>query len=485
MPSTSDNAPIAGTHDLLGNEIAVRFTVQRRLQDLLFSHGYAPIDVPVLEQTDLYLRKLGSQVASRMFNLTDQRGARLSMRPEFTGSVIRTYLNYKDNLTCPVRWQYCGPVFRDHEQYAGEPRQFTQLGVELIGTASPRADAELLALACRGSQALGLSSLRLVIGHAGLVPRLLEGMQISERARLYLGAHLELARDGADGLDRLRQGLQEVLVLPAEQLAERPTPRNGLATEEASNLAGWFLREGTSRHTGRRTPEEIVRRFRDKLEGADDPKHLERALALAADLAKVTAPPEEALQRGREIAQRYGLDPGPLEELRDALDLLAAYDLQGVVVEVDLGLTRALGYYTGLVFELVTGGHSTAVCGGGRYDGLIRALGGGQDAPALGFAYTLERLMDALPAQSDASDGAAKVLVLPAEDAAFPHAVRYADALRAKGEIAVVDTHSGTGEDARSRAETLGYTRMVVARTDGVEAIDLMVRAAHAPDRAS
>ena len=60
---------------------------------------------------------------------------------------------------------------------------------------------------------------------------------------------------------------------------------------------------------------------------------------------------------------------------------------------------RGIAYYTGMVFEIRAGGSGSevAVCGGGRYDGLVKAIGGLEDVPALGFAYTLENLLGLLP----------------------------------------------------------------------------------------
>jgi len=70
-----------------------------------------------------------------------------------------------------------------------------------------------------------------------------------------------------------------------------------------------------------------------------------------------------------------------------------------VSLTVDIGLVRGIAYYTGMVFEILAPGPegSITLCGGGRYDGLTKALGGEEEVPALGFAYTLENLLDLSP----------------------------------------------------------------------------------------
>ena len=129
----------------------------------------------------------------------------------------------------------------------------------------------------------------------------------------------------------------------------------------ATSLIQWFLAEGTNRPTGRRSSDQIVRRFRQKVLGADTPERLSQALDLLRALAGVLAAPAVALQRGEEIAAQFNLEAAPLASLRSVLDLLAAYQLKGVDVQVDLGLNRPLGYYTGLVFELYADEEGSAI----------------------------------------------------------------------------------------------------------------------------
>ena len=96
--------------------------------------------------------------------------------------------------------------------------------------------------------------------------------------------------------------------------------------------------------------------------------------------------------------REHGVGRESLSPLEEAL---AAFHLRrpNTPLQVDVGLVRGMAYYTGMVFEIRASDRSgdIAVCGGGRYDGLVKALGGGDDVPALGFAYTLENLLGLLP----------------------------------------------------------------------------------------
>ncbi len=472
-----DNAPIEGTRDLLQADLARSLGTKRLLQDFLASYGYASIDLPVLERTSLYLRKLGSRIAGSMFNLTDQRGERLSLRPELTASAIRAFMRRRQELVLPVRWQYCGPVFRDRE--AGDRlRQFTQLGAELIGSGTRRADAELLAVSCGGLQALGLTRTRLVLGHAGLIPSVLDQIPLSERARIYLAGHVDLLRTGPEGIDELRRGLAERQLLAGDHLA--PDAGAALAqrvlgeaeSEGAVNLVGWLLSEGASRSTGRRSTDQIVRRFQAKLHGPDDPQQLDRALSLTQRLAAVRAAPREALAQGRDVLISYGLGPGPLSELDAIVSLLDAQGVTGGTVEIDLGLTRALGYYTGIVFELYADSSAPVpIAGGGRYDGLVRALGGADDVPALGFAYTLEELETALPPPPQGAKLTNTVLVVPESDAQMALAAQHMETLRGGGLTCLLEVVDRTEEQRRRYCATHRITRIDVVGPSGIREV--------------
>jgi histidyl-tRNA synthetase len=132
----------------------------------------------------------------------------------------------------------------------------------------------------------------------------------------------------------------------------------------------------------------------------------------------------ERLERGEEVYE-------PLEECVNALDALGLGDF----VDVDLGIVRGLAYYTGVVFELFDAGKSLrAICGGGRYDGLLAALGG-VDLPAAGFGMgdvvLGELLLDRGLGPTSATGIDAFLVAVTGED--VPHVLRLAGQLRERG----------------------------------------------------
>ena len=164
-PNVETSRRLPGMTDLVEDELELLDGTQRALQLCLTRHGYRMVDTPMLEPTELFLRKSGGELASQMYSFVEPGGHRVSLRPEFTSAVIRLFIDRSEAAVLPVRWCYAGPVFRHDARGAAEsPRQFTQVGAELIGAAGPYADAEVMGLACQGLTGVGLDGLRLVVG---------------------------------------------------------------------------------------------------------------------------------------------------------------------------------------------------------------------------------------------------------------------------------------------------------------------------------
>ncbi len=383
-----------GTRDLLDGEWARLSSLTIALRESFSVKGYVPVDTPILEPTELFLKKSGGELASRLYSFTDPGGHRVSLRPEFTSSVIRAYV--QGGASSPVRWQYAGPVFR-YEEGSDRPRQFTQVGAELIGDGSPQADAEVVGLACQGLEHLGLKSLSLRIGHVGALSRLLAGFGLSERTRWFLVGRVAglAAGDGA--------GLKEEMVRLGlyGRPAEVPLP-SGVSASEAHHVVERLL-AGMGGLAGSRDTEEIIVRYLDKLQAADDPGSVDAALGFLEELAMLRGKPQAVLSGLHKLVSqsgRYRLDPQVLDELHQLVGLFTPECVAGARVELNMGLARGLAYYTGMVFDVYAPmGGNHPLGGGGRYDGLVKALGGREDTPALGFAYALEAVDAALPAR--------------------------------------------------------------------------------------
>lgn len=161
-----------GTYDVLPQESAKWQEVERTINELCNLYQYKEIRTPVFEHTELFQRGVGDTtdiVQKEMYTFQDRGDRSLTLRPEGTASVVRSYVEHKlfGQPDQPVKLYYTGPMFRYERPQAGRTRQFVQFGVEAIGSKDPAIDAEVIALAMDVYKSSGLKSLRLVLNSLG------------------------------------------------------------------------------------------------------------------------------------------------------------------------------------------------------------------------------------------------------------------------------------------------------------------------------
>ncbi|MGQ9517192.1 MAG: histidine--tRNA ligase [Anaerolineae bacterium] len=384
---------LRGMDDVLPSAARYQREIIGRLSQVAESHGFALVDVPVFEYTELFLRKSGEALAPKLYAFTFyNRG--ICARPEFTASVGRLYVESLQDEPLPQRLYYHGPVFRYEKPQRGRRRQFTQFGLEIIGGESPLADAELILIACEGLEAVGITNYCIVLGHIGAMLDMLKRLKLDRRARNFVLGNLENLGRPDRGLPYVEDRLRELY--PPVHGAGRPQLVSGARREEAREVLGALLsRLNAESALGSRTVEEVVEGVLDQLSRPDQVPLIRQALALAEQLHRMAGPPGEALPAATTLLEQHHLSHEPLRNLADIVELLRAAGLPEEKIIVNLGMGRGLYYYTGMIFEVYPSlpqGDEQQLCGGGRYDDLIVSLGGRQRTPACGLAYGVQRL---------------------------------------------------------------------------------------------
>jgi histidyl-tRNA synthetase len=162
---------VRGTRDILPQEVRLWQQVEASAREILGRANYQEIRTPILELTELFARSIGSAtdvVGKEMFSFSTRGEQEVSLRPENTAGVVRAYIQHGLQMAGDVqRLWYCGPMFRYERPQAGRQRQFHQLGVELLGSRDPRADAEVIALAWDLLRAVGAENLTLRLNSLG------------------------------------------------------------------------------------------------------------------------------------------------------------------------------------------------------------------------------------------------------------------------------------------------------------------------------
>ncbi|WP_027407920.1 histidine--tRNA ligase [Anoxybacteroides tepidamans] len=161
-----------GTQDILPGEVEKWQYVEQVARELCRRYNYQEIRTPIFEHTELFLRSVGDTtdiVQKEMYTFEDRGGRSITLRPEGTASVVRSFVENKmyGNPNQPVKLYYMGPMFRYERPQAGRFRQFVQFGVEALGSNDPAIDAEVVALAMEMYRSLGLKKLKLVINSLG------------------------------------------------------------------------------------------------------------------------------------------------------------------------------------------------------------------------------------------------------------------------------------------------------------------------------
>lgn len=162
---------IKGTKDILPNESSRWQQVEHVLRDVFHCFNYREIRTPIFEGTSLFSRSIGELtdiVGKEMYSFNDRSGDSITLRPEGTASVMRSYIQNNLGGAQPlVKLYYIGPMFRQERPQAGRLRQFHQFGAESTGSPSPEADAEIITLAIEIYRRLGITDWSLKLNSVG------------------------------------------------------------------------------------------------------------------------------------------------------------------------------------------------------------------------------------------------------------------------------------------------------------------------------
>lgn len=162
---------VRGTKDIFGEDAAKYNYIVNTAKEVFEAYGYSMIKTPIFEETSLFKRGIGEGtdvVSKEMYTFTDRGDRSITLRPEGTAAVVRSYLEHKvygkEDFT---KYYYMGPMFRYERPQAGRQREFNQLGVEALGESSPILDAEVIAMGYKLLEKLGITDLEVNINSIG------------------------------------------------------------------------------------------------------------------------------------------------------------------------------------------------------------------------------------------------------------------------------------------------------------------------------
>jgi histidyl-tRNA synthetase len=386
---------LKGFRDFLPALMIPREQLMETARHVFRSYGFAPIDTPALELTEVLLAKVpdGAEVGKQMYRFTDNGGRDVALRFDLTVPLARFVSAHANELGLPFRRYHIGTVWRGENTQAGRYREFTQCDFDTIGSLDPAADIEIALVMADLLTALGINRFEVKVNDRRILNGLLTELGLApDTAMPILRALDKLAKVGADAVQ-------------AEMIREA-----GVTDAQAAAVIDLASTQGTNT--------EII----------------------------------------EQLDARFANNPDAMVGVSGLRQLVETATVAGIPegqIRVDLSICRGLDYYTGTVYEtfLTDLPGIGSVCSGGRYDDLTGRYTK-QSLPGVGASLGLDRLiaaMEQLELLNANTATAAPVLITRLEADRLGDYQRVARLLRANG--IGVDVYP----DIKKLGQQLGY----------------------------
>ncbi len=180
--------PPKGTRDFYPADMAVQNHIFSAWRRVCARFGFQEYEGPSFEHLELYTGKSGDEIVGQLYNFQDKGGRDIALRPEMTPTLARLANQLGRNLRKPARWFSLPRLWRYEKQQRGRLREFFQLNMDILGSESVSADAELIAAACRICEELGLTATDVVarISSRRLISTLLDELGCTDKPPVYL-----------------------------------------------------------------------------------------------------------------------------------------------------------------------------------------------------------------------------------------------------------------------------------------------------------
>jgi histidyl-tRNA synthetase len=372
------------------------------------SYGFAPIDTPALEYSEILTGKGGDESDKQMYRFTDHGGRDVALRFDLTVPFARFAAQHAQQLGLPFKRYHVGPVWRGENTQQGRYREFYQCDFDTIGTDSNASDIETALVIHDILTALGFERFQIHVNNRKILSGLLETLGVAEHATAVLRALDKLAKIGGDKV-------------AAEMTAA------GLSQAQADHILSAVQIRGNNR--------EILEQLEQQLSAS-----------------------EWAMQG--------------IADLQQLVDAFGAAGIPEQRLSLDVSIARGLDYYTGTVYETLLDDLPGigSICSGGRYDNLAE-LYTKQHLPGVGASLGLDRLLAAMEELNllEKAHTPAKVFVVQFASESLGDYVALSRRLRAAGLATEVSAEAkGMGKQLKY-ADRKGFHCAIIAGPDELQ----------------
>lgn len=400
--------PMSGFRDMLGEQMIPRQQMMDTIRGVYQGYGFVPLETPAIERLATLTGKYGNEGDNLMYKFQDHGGRDVALRYDLTVPLARVVAQHRSELPMPYKRYQVGPVWRADSPQAGRYREFYQFDADIVGTNKAIADAEIVSMMSDSMTALGANT-TIRVNNRRLLDALVEKSGVTGEANV---------REFVSTVDKLGKIGPENVLLGIQDIGGK----------QARNIATAYLGvEGTNQ---------------------------ERIHALAEVLGN-----SEAAHEG-------------ISNLESVFSILEGAGYPEDAAFFDQSIARGLNYYTGIIYETYLKDLPSlgSVCSGGRYDGLVKAMGG-PDLPAVGTSIGVDRLFEGLRqlGKLEAPKTNTEVLITNYSEVLSGEYMRIAKTLRAKGIPTEVfyDPTIKTGRQIQF-ADTQGVPFVVFLRPEDV-----------------
>jgi len=339
--------------------------------------GFTPLSLPILQPAAPFIDRMGPEMQRRLFTFTDPGGEQLCLRPDLTIPTALAYI--AAGKTDAARYCYQGTAFRYQPRGSGQPEEFTQLGLEIIGGASGlQDDMEVIYRILDIIQSIGLTAqdrITIKVTDFDMFTFFLDRLELSEAQKRAVRRTMERARNIDDF----------VRLMEAQATFAAPPRGDNLPDDPHHLIAGRSVAEIRNRLEMKQTAQENAL-----------PRHL---LDMIADFLRISDAPGGIEKYDTRYPEMKNWFTNRVDAMTDNIMPSMADYLSTDRLRFAPGINKSMAYYTGLSFEIYATGIERPIAAGGRYDDLLHSLGAAQNISAVGGAIALERLARAVAQQ--------------------------------------------------------------------------------------
>jgi histidyl-tRNA synthetase len=339
---------LKGFRDFLPRESRVRNYVKNILTETFINFGFQPLETPALEYKSTLVGKSGSETDKLLYSFTDKGDRQIGLRYDLTVPAAKVLAIYQNEITLPFKRFQIQPVWRADKPQKGRYREFVQSDIDIYGSSSPLAEAEIVAIIYQALTKLNFKKFQIKLNSRIVLSQIITQSSIKTDKNTVL--------QSLDKLDKIgNNGVKDELI------------SKGLSSTQIDSLFDYIKKA---------QPDDYLKQVIDAISQLGVPQDY------------------------------YSFSPT---------------------------LVRGLDYYTGPIFEtFIEDSNIGAIGGGGRYDDLIKSLGG-PDIPAVGYAFGFERLVDVINELNllpQLSQSATKIMIANFDSETLPQSLKLASFLR-------------------------------------------------------